>query len=1046
MMRPVQESIIVNVYNAQGLRVKKLEIYSKNGIINEQLTIPDISEPGVWTITAMYPSSAESNSSAQFEVKKYVLPNFEVKILVDKPYFLLTEKAFDLIVEASYVYGKSVQGVCYVRFAILDVDGTKKFLRGTEQQITLMEGKAEVSLTNERIASICLTFNLSMADLEGRHLYIAATVLETATGGLEEQELNTVKFVTSPYVVDLSKTERYFVPGMPFEVQVMVSHTDGSVAAMIPVTMDVQIDGAMQPSLATAKSDQNGVLSYSINAPATSKTLEISATAGEGKNSESSKVTVSAYQSSSQSYLHIKPKKNLPQNPYSLDFNLKPVTAKSEVINFLYYMALNKGQILFLRRVANAGLPSIQFTVTRDMIPSFRLVAYYYLRDEIVANSVWVDVEDSCEGKLHVTSKDNLMPGSPLELRIETDEEAQVTLAAVDTAVYTVNKKNKLTQKKVFQAMNEYDLGCTMGNGKDFKGVFEDAGLSFISSEISSKLREGYGCKIQPKRKKRALDFQTSINNKLEEFTDPKLKQCCRSGIALLPPHMKRTCDQRSSKVPDEKCRNALLTCCNFAAEQRKKYRRVTTGLGRTFFEDDEEELFDEDPILARTDFAETWLWKTVNVHKSHKEHSYVPHSITTWEIQAISVSKGGGFCIAEPFRVKVFKPFHIYLPLPYSVKRFEQLEIRPTLYNYVSEDMQTLVSLEATEGLCSPATSGREGEYKVLVPKNSAVAVPFSIVPMAKKKIPITVLAKAPEGHSDKITKILKIVREGVAKVEEITYSLDTNDLQGRAFTIPGAKPSNLIPDENVRISVRASAENSIETVNNSLSADGVNRLIRVPTGCAEQTMMKLAPAVYAMKYLDDTEQWTQLGPERRDEALEAMNGGHTRLLLFTKDDGSYGAFKTTPSSTWLTAFVAKTLSICRNHIHINHDTILTAVNFVMKHQVDSSGAFRDPAPVGQREMQGGLGGLEGEVALTAFVAIALHHTMDVHTGPDKSKVRLSIEKAAQYLQQKLPSLQRPYTVAITAYALTLVSDNDSAKKEAHSYLMKFATESEGE
>ncbi|XP_069491033.1 complement C4-B-like [Ambystoma mexicanum] len=1047
VMRPLEESVTITFYNPQGIQVKKAEWRPQMAVINEHLTIPDISDPGVWTITAMYSSAPDSNSSAQFEVKKYVLPNFEIKILPAKPFFLLSEEAFNFIVEASYVYGESVMGVAYVRFAILDEAGEKKFLRKTEQQITLVEGKANVKLTKKSISDVLLQ---PLLELKGTRLYIAVMVLETATGALEEQELSTVKFVISPYAVDLSKTERYFVPGTSHKVVATVSYTDGSLAAKIPVKISVKINGGPASSPKAERSDDNGVFMTFTNTPPSARTMEILATVGDGENSETSRLTVNAYQSSSQSYLYIMSPSGMPVRlGESVSFQLKAVTSSPATGRHLYYMVLNKGQILLYRRASKETLTNIQFPVTGSMVPSFRLVAYYYAGAEIVSNSVWVDVEDLCEGKLHVevNARNYHSPGANFQLTIETDDQAQVALAAVDSAVYLLNQKNKLSPKKAFQAMNEYDLGCSVGSGKDFKGVFEDAGLSFISSRGAySALRPGYGCRAQTQRKKRALDFQTSISDKLGKFKDPQLKQCCRSGMTLLPPHMKRSCADRSAKAPAGKCREALLECCTFAQEQRKKYRRVTAGLGRVHQAEEDEDYEDEDNINTRSLFPESWLWKTVNVNKKHIERNFLPHSITTWEIQAISVSKERGFCIAEPVKVKVFQPFHIYLTLPYSVKRFEQMEIRPTLYNYLDHALQVRVTLDKIDGLCSPATAEGAEKTMVLVPNNSAVTVPFSIVPMTKLNIPITVTARGRDDkgdYADRITKILKIARDGVARLEEKTYNLDTNEIEGTKMEILGEEPSNMIPDGEVTISVRVSADISMETVNNSLGADSVSRFIRVPLGCAEQTMIYMAPGVYAMKYLDETEQWTRLGPERRDEALETMKQGQLRILTFRKQDGSYGAWVTTPSSTWLTAFVAKILSLCREHITVEDNTITTAVNFILKHQVESTGAFTDPAPVYHREMQGGVGGLEGEVSLTAFVTIALHHTMGVHTGQSKSNVRKSIEKAARYLKEKLPSLTRPYTVAITAYALTLVSDQEGAKMEAHSYLMDFATKS---
>lgn len=64
-------------------------------------------------------------------------------------------------------------------------------------------------------------------------------------------------------------------------------------------------------------------------------------------------------------------------------------------------------------------------------------------------------------------------------------------------------------------------------------------------------------------------------------------------------------------------------------------------------------------------------------------------------------------------------------------------------------------------------------------------------------------------------------------------------------------------------------------ESTDNCLNLEGVEKLIILPTGCAEQTMTKMSPAVNAMKYLDATDQWLNLKSERRTEALSMIRNG---------------------------------------------------------------------------------------------------------------------------------------------------------------------------
>lgn len=71
-------------------------------------------------------------------------------------------------------------------------------------------------------------------------------------------------------------------------------------------------------------------------------------------------------------------------------------------------------------------------------------------------------------------------------------------------------------------------------------------------------------------------------------------------------------------------------------------------------------------------------------------------------------------------------------------------------------------------------------------------------------------------------------------------------------------------------------------ESVENCLSLTGVEKLIQVPTGCAEQTMVKMAPAVYTIEYLDVSEQWTNFNPQQKEEAIGMIEKGTLLLLSF--------------------------------------------------------------------------------------------------------------------------------------------------------------------
>ncbi|KAL0202459.1 hypothetical protein M9458_000477, partial [Cirrhinus mrigala] len=141
------------------------------------------------------------------------------------------------------------------------------------------------------------------------------------------------------------------------------------------------------------------------------------------------------------------------------------------------YMILSKGQIVKADRFKRRGqsLVALNLPVTKDMVPSFRFVAYYHVgSSEVVSDSLWL--------KLEVKDKMNSYgTGDEVKLQITGDPGARVGLVVVDKAVNVLNK-NRLTQTKIWDAIEKHDIGCTAGGGRDSMGVFTDAGLMFESN------------------------------------------------------------------------------------------------------------------------------------------------------------------------------------------------------------------------------------------------------------------------------------------------------------------------------------------------------------------------------------------------------------------------------------------------------------------------------------------------------------------------------------------------------------------------------------
>uniref|UniRef100_A0A670KLS5 Uncharacterized protein n=1 Tax=Podarcis muralis TaxID=64176 RepID=A0A670KLS5_PODMU len=1028
----LEKTVLVSFHSGYLFIQTDKTIYTPGSAVDkaEAVKIPSFSfsSLGTWKIVAKYQDSPQETFTTQFDVKEYVLPSFEVIVEPsDKFYYIDSDKDFRVDITARFLYGKNVEGVAFVLFGV-KTDDAKHSIPDSLKRIEITDGEGEAVLTRAMLQKRFQNLN----ELVGHSLYVSVTVMTDSGSDMVVAERSGISLVTSPYQIHFTKTPKYFKPGMPFELMVFVTNPDGSPASRVPVvTEPIAADGTTQ---------DDGTAKLILNTPANSQELRITVKTRDpqllNERQATKTMIATAYQTQggSGNFLHLavtatelKAGDNLPIN-----FNVK--SNNQQVLNqiqYFTYMILTKGKVFRVGRQPKApgqNLVTISLPITPDLIPSFRIVAYYQVaNNEIVADSVWVDVKDTCMGTLVVkgaTEADNRIhqPGTQMKIKLEGDPNARVGLVAVDKGVYVLNRKHKLTQTKIWDSVEKSDIGCTAGSGRNNLGVFEDAGLALVTSnKLSTPQRSDSKCPQPARRRRRSVQL---IESKATgQYQDRVLRKCCEDGMHDNP--MGHSCEKRAQYVVDQtECQNVFLECCRYIRTIKDANRREDElQLARSDIDD---EFLSDEEIVSRTEFPESWLWQTEILTAPPNDHGvssktvslFLKDSITTWEVVAVSVSNTKGICVADPYEITVMKDFFMDLRLPYSVVRNEQVEIRAVLYNYRHEDIVVRVELIHNPAFCSASTAKERYRHQVTVKGQSSRAVPFVVVPLHLGLHDIEVKA-AVRGQfvSDGVKKKLKVVVCNMSRSSlEKKNGVQEQQVQAKDLSdiVPGTEPETKITLQGDPVA---------QIIEDSIDGTNLNHLIVTPSGCGEQNMITMTPSVIATHYLDTTGQWEKLGVDRRSVAVNQIMQGYAQQMVYKKADHSYAAFKDRKASTWLTAYVVKVFAMASKIVNtINNEVVCGGVKWLILERQKPDGIFHEDAPVIHGEMVGGYKGAEPDASLTAFVLIALLESKDIcKEQVNVSILESSITKASEYLLKQYGTLQRPYTVALTAYALAL-------------------------
>uniref|UniRef100_A0A8C7QJY1 Complement C5 n=1 Tax=Oncorhynchus mykiss TaxID=8022 RepID=A0A8C7QJY1_ONCMY len=1030
-LQPALRPVTLTFRDPELQKVEIVDMTDVNGIPSMQnpFKIPLKPKLGIWIIEASYTDEFTTKNKAEFEVKEYVLPSLSIHMQPQANYISFsTFEAFKIKISARYIHGAPVANAdVFLRFGYI----------GKTTVILHKSVRRESFHYCKMIASFSLAGTYYYSIFDQTRLFLISL------GGIsQEAEMVNVKFLKSPYRLSLVATPPFIKPGLPYAIRVSVKDHLGEPVALVPVKLvnsfiknKLGVDEKLQcPTLTVDNSKRtkdDGIALFICNLHSENVCNAVMLfqfkTADErlpfGSQAEYT-LEAKAYSSPNERYLYI----DLPSDYSGLQVGQHVSIqiyfhARSYLrIETFSYQIISRGKIVKFaseKRLQGTGSQAISFTVTSDMVPSIRLLVYYILHGEktpeLVADSVWIDVKDKCVNALKTElsfRKKDYKPKDELIFEVKTGQDSLVALSAIDTAVYSLRAPLQDPVTRVLRHIEQSDQGCGGGGGKDNADVFRLTGLTFITN-----------ANAQASQSEGNVQYLSKSASKMAPYSLwSKDFFCCWQGLHQIP--TLDTCAHRANrlkvKLPSDvkKCRAVFTECCDYSLQLLQTSSDHV--LARMAI------LFDLMPTQIRSYFPESWLWEVQPVRSGQITlNRNLPDSLTTWEIKAVGVFKKEGICVADPIKVSVTQAVSVDVPLPYSMVRGEQIELRGSVYNQAEDNIKYCVTLTAGAGVClfqgkptkDDGIKTTNCDKTSLLESGSVGLVTFTLMALEVGSHTLTFTLHTDKSRfNDQIVKTIRVVPEGIRTEDLSGGKLDPQGLYGMGSMLFHISPVSSSPHLLGEILGEVLA-----ILNNP---DGLRQLVNLPSGSAEGEIMRVLPIYFVYHYLETTGRWDIMGLEEHNSPLELkrkIREGITSILSFKRPrEFSYSMWKDKEASTWLTALVVKTLGQVDKYVKVDSDMLSNSIFWLINKAQNEDGSFREFSFC-PRVQGASVDSVDQSVFFTSFVMIGIKTAMSV-----ENCGFLALKRAAGYISDHAPRVKSLYAKAVAAYALTL-DDRDS-------------------
>ncbi|CAL8360370.1 unnamed protein product [Merluccius merluccius] len=953
--------------------------------------------------------------SQSFQVEKYVLPKFDVKVKVPKEMSIAQE---DIKAEvcSTYTYKQPVPGTVWLeicrpldRYVLIPMRFTPEHPEGEP------EFDAPCHKETKQLDKIgCATFNINMAlftrveKLVRSELSVFAGVEEEGTGlkylGRKNIQLSYVigklSFIDTPKVYERGSVVEGKVKAVYFN--------DTPIPDKLLHLFEVKSWSVTQ-LIQNLTTDSDGIASFSLNSSRFQDNFQL-AVSVLPKYQGYQGTRTPYYKNSEHTLKLFCPKTKDTPTISSLEVKkreTKLVCDVDELINVSFtfvgeapgpvdiiYLILARGAIIsqghikveVLDEPVTKGEVTIKVKVSPDMAPLVQVVAYTSLPSEnVIAHKLDFDTEKCFANQVSLEfSPSAAVPGEENRLQLRAQPDSLCGISAVDQSVLIKEPGKKLNADKIFSLLP----------------VRRRTNYPYEVNDPDTCLR------VRPKRY--VLPYPGhEDSNSYSVFEGVGLKMF--TNLVLKSP----SCLTYHGRNYLHQPRRVLYANHPMAVAMKRMGGRGgpigSAGTPST------------PPIIetVRTFFPETWLWDLVEVGTSGTKEVpvTVPDTITTWETEAFCLSQQG-FGLAPPKELVVFQPFFLELSLPYSIIRGENLELKATVFNYQSSCLMVSVSPAfSSDYTLTPLAEDQQASCLCAQGRRTHS---WKLTPTALGPVNVTMIAEAVSSHTSCDNEIVNVPERG--RIDVVTRSLIVKaegTEQTKTYNVLLCpKGESLqeqvelnLPEDVIQGSARASVSVLGDILGRALK--NLDGLLRMPYGCGEQNMALLAPNIYILEYLTNTQQIT---PEIKARATNFLTSGYQRQLNYKHSDGAYSTFGTGSGNTWLTAFVLRSFVKAKSFIYIDPTVIANAKSWLESKQQDD-GCFEKLGSLFNNRMKGGV---SDKVTLSAYVTAALLET-------NMSASEPQINKSMSCLRQSLGDKSNTYTTALLAYVFTLAGDMET-------------------